>query len=147
MADRLTNRPSGTPKYSNKDELNQLRQKLENMNSLERTQARVESKLRGILIESGYLKKARIDGTTKDVLDAETEEEAINLVNDLVANFEYSLRNTPELFNELPKPFHFNTTLRQMLIWAHKDGNLYWDVDVVINGDDIKVAAPLRLVG
>lgn len=93
------------------------------------------------------MKSARIDGTTKDVLNARNEEEAVDMVNDLVANFEHYLKNNPNLFKELGKPIMFHTTFKEMLIHTTEDGNYYWDIDVVANGDDVKVAAPLRIVG
>lgn len=110
-------------------------------------EARIGKHMKGILQKGAYLKKAEIDGGIKEVLNARTEEEAVDMVNDLVSNFEHSIKNNPDLFEGLTKPIIFNATYKEILIHTTEGGNLYWDIDVVVNGDDVKVVAPLRIVG
>lgn len=130
-----------------RESLNRAKQQNEKLTPHEKAERRIGYHLKDILKAGGYLRSAHIDGTTKDVLNARTEEEAVRMVNDIVENFERSLKSNPDLFKDLGKPIMFNTTFKEMLIHTTEGGNYYWDIDVVVNGDSVKVTAPLRSVG
>lgn len=136
------------PKKDAKDALKGLHQKVEALTTPEqKVEQKIGSHLRNILGQGGYLKKAVVDEEPNEVLDARTREEAERMVKDLVSNFEHSLKQNPDLFEGLTQPMSFNATFKHMLIWSSEGGNLYWDVNVGVDGDNIKVDAPLVLAG
>lgn len=141
--------PSTTPGTDTKERLSGLKQGVEELSTTphERAERKIGKNFMDILRDNDYLRTTHIDGTTKEVLKAKTEEEAVKMVNEIVDKFERFLWYHPDIFKEFPKPIMFQTTFKEMLIHTTDGGNFYWDIDVVANGDNVKVTAPLRMVG